>query len=388
MRVNHDSEKLVMRYLVGELSEEEQSRLEEQLFTDDEFYQELRATERDLIDAYVRGRLSGELHQQFERHYMALPEGRQKVELARSFQEYIAELPAQSASQLAIPWWQRVLTSVGLQSSVLQFSLTAVAVVLLIGSSWLAYRNSQLRSEFGELQATQTAQEKQLQAQLAAARDEAERERNRSAQLEQTLAQQPQGQAPITTLVRPPSEVAALSGGEAPVTGFGSSNRFGLIGPNGTLVFDDQPSFRWVPYQGATGYQVQVIDSSGNVIKSSEQVPETEWKTPRALQRGKTYSWEVIAFAGGQEIAKSAAGRIKILEQGKVDFLVRAQRQYANSRLILGVIYTQAGLLDDAEREFTAIIDSPQESQDTRKLARQLLSSVKVARNAGAKTMR
>ena len=46
------------RYLLGELSESEQSDLEEKYFTDPQVFNQVLKTERELVDAYVRGQLS------------------------------------------------------------------------------------------------------------------------------------------------------------------------------------------------------------------------------------------------------------------------------------------------------------------------------------------
>jgi hypothetical protein len=51
---------LLVRYLVGALPDHETERLDELSVADDEFAIRLRAAEHDLVDAYVRGELSGE----------------------------------------------------------------------------------------------------------------------------------------------------------------------------------------------------------------------------------------------------------------------------------------------------------------------------------------
>ncbi|MGI9067478.1 MAG: anti-sigma factor family protein [Pyrinomonadaceae bacterium] len=73
-----------MQYLLGELSEEDQSRLEERYFADPSFFQEVRASRDDLIDAYLRGELSIEERARFEKYFMATPRRRERVEFARA----------------------------------------------------------------------------------------------------------------------------------------------------------------------------------------------------------------------------------------------------------------------------------------------------------------
>ncbi len=49
----------ITQYLLGALPEEEAERLDELSFTSDEFAEALRAAEKDLVDAYLQGELTG-----------------------------------------------------------------------------------------------------------------------------------------------------------------------------------------------------------------------------------------------------------------------------------------------------------------------------------------
>ena len=52
-------DELVVRYLLGALPDDDTECLDELSITDDEFVLRLRTVERDLIDAYVKGRAVG-----------------------------------------------------------------------------------------------------------------------------------------------------------------------------------------------------------------------------------------------------------------------------------------------------------------------------------------
>ncbi|PYS70334.1 MAG: hypothetical protein DMF69_13855 [Acidobacteria bacterium] len=56
-----ESEQMMTRYLLGELSESEQSVLEKEYFTDPQFFDQMLKIENELVDDYVRGRLSKEV---------------------------------------------------------------------------------------------------------------------------------------------------------------------------------------------------------------------------------------------------------------------------------------------------------------------------------------
>ena len=68
--------------------------------------------------------------------------------------------------------------------------------------------------------------------------------------------------------------------------------------------------------------------------------------------------------------------KFKILDASSANEIAAAKRQAGNSHLLLGVVYANAGLLDDAEREFQALLKQNPRSD----LARKLLNKVKAAR--------
>ena len=50
-----DNEKLISRYLLGELPEEQQVEIEDRAFSDKDYLATITTVENDLIDEYVRG---------------------------------------------------------------------------------------------------------------------------------------------------------------------------------------------------------------------------------------------------------------------------------------------------------------------------------------------
>src|ERR1700733_2140583 len=71
-------------YLFGDLSSDETERLDELSIVDDEFAARLDTVESDLVDAYVRGELSGETLAKFQTAYLSSARRRQKVAFAES----------------------------------------------------------------------------------------------------------------------------------------------------------------------------------------------------------------------------------------------------------------------------------------------------------------
>jgi len=75
-------DQLLIRYLIGALPDVETERLDELSITDDDVASRLRALEHDLVDAYVKGELSGETLDLFRSHYLASPAQRERVRFA------------------------------------------------------------------------------------------------------------------------------------------------------------------------------------------------------------------------------------------------------------------------------------------------------------------
>ena len=60
-----DDQRLV-RYLLGSLPEDETEQFDELSIADDQFSAQLSAVEHDLVDAYVKGELSGDMLARFD----------------------------------------------------------------------------------------------------------------------------------------------------------------------------------------------------------------------------------------------------------------------------------------------------------------------------------
>jgi hypothetical protein len=152
--MNSDAEEhdAVRRYLLGLLREAEQRPLEERLFTDDAFYEEVLIAEDELIDQYLAGEVSGSERSRFEEHFLTTPERLRKLRFARALRRHVAAraprlaepAPAAPSEEVARPpsrdnifrslWRPR--------SAALRFSLAAAALLLVLGASWLVMRGS------------------------------------------------------------------------------------------------------------------------------------------------------------------------------------------------------------------------------------------------------
>jgi Putative zinc-finger len=151
-------------------------------------------------------------------------------------------------------------------------------------------------------------------------------------------------------------------------------NRFNLIEPLGKVILTDRPVFRWSPLNGAQTYVVEVYDEKFQLAAASMRLTTNSWTAPLPLQRGAIYSWQVKAIKDGQEFIAprppAPQARFRILEQTKSEELERIGRNYGSSHLAMALLYVQAGLLDEAEREFRTLQnDNPNSTVVMRLLA-------------------
>jgi hypothetical protein len=179
------------------------------------------------------------------------------------------------------------------------------------------------------------------------------------------------GEAPILP------DVSVLAGKRETMMGTSTGEQFfRLLNPVGVVVFDNRPTFSWTALDGAGAYTVDVFDSDLNRITGSEEIHLTRWTPRQDLEEGRIYIWQVTALKDGREVISPAPpapqARFKVLGRASVNELKRAKSRYPGSHLLLGGIYAQAGLLEDAEREFKALLSANADSA----IARKLLQSV------------
>ena len=156
-------------------------------------------------------------------------------------------------------------------------------------------------------------------------------------------------------------------------------SEFSVIEPVGKVVMSHQPTFRWSPMGGATAYLVEVYDSKFDLVAASPLLTDHRWAA-HGLRRGQVYSWQVKAVKEGQEFKSprppAPQAKFRILDQAKAGELAKARRAYPSSHLMLGLLYAEAGLANEAEQEFRKL----QKANPNSELARTLLNQVRTLR--------
>jgi anti-sigma factor RsiW len=140
---------LIVRYLLGGLSPAERERLEGEYFGDDAFFERVMAVEGELIDSYVRGDLPADDRVRFESIFLADARRRKRVAFARDLLDALVREVSPATLQATTPRARVSPRSRTLfpfmRRPAFTFTLTAVAVVLLMLAVWLAFERGQRR---------------------------------------------------------------------------------------------------------------------------------------------------------------------------------------------------------------------------------------------------
>lgn len=160
-----EDDKLIARYLLGELSEEERDRFEERLFADDLFSHEIEAARDQLTEDYLRGALSGREHERFETCFLASPSRRERVETTRALIQVANRAAAAEAPAPAF-----VARGFGSKVPKLRLWLAAAALVVIAVGVILVIQSIRLQSRVERLEGQRAALEngeRELRQQLS-----------------------------------------------------------------------------------------------------------------------------------------------------------------------------------------------------------------------------
>lgn len=115
MKQKPDNQQLLLRYLLGELSDDEQTRLEVSYMADDGLFEELLAAEDGLIDSYAQNEFSEHERKRIEKHFLRLPTRGEKVKFIRMLMQYsakhsLSEQPEGTKLKRRLSWWHDLMS--------------------------------------------------------------------------------------------------------------------------------------------------------------------------------------------------------------------------------------------------------------------------------------
>jgi len=136
-------DKQIVRFLLGQLSEDKRTGIEDRMFTDDRFYEQVLAVQEELADDYVLENLTPDQRVAFERSFLRSPQRRERIAFAEAFTRALASQTSRqtnAAFEPRVGRWRSLFGS----SNGFQWAAVAAALALLIGASWLYVQNRTL----------------------------------------------------------------------------------------------------------------------------------------------------------------------------------------------------------------------------------------------------
>src|SRR5262245_44170453 len=106
MKEKADNEKLLIRYLLGDLSEEKRLQVEDIFLIDDQNFERLLVLENELFYDYAQGKLSTGDRERFKNRYLSSVGNQRKSIIASALADKISEAPlkpAESGSEAREP---------------------------------------------------------------------------------------------------------------------------------------------------------------------------------------------------------------------------------------------------------------------------------------------
>lgn len=184
-------EKMMQRYLLGELSEAEIERLEESFIADEAVFAEVLEVENELVDRYILKKLAPRELELFEKNYLVTPEKRQKVETARVLQTFLQKqtvketATAKAKEKEKLSLWQRISNAFASPVG-WQYVTAALFLIFSAGFIFLLMDRSRLNDQIADLRENSN----QVSPREIELNRELETIRQREADLQKRLAEQ------------------------------------------------------------------------------------------------------------------------------------------------------------------------------------------------------
>ncbi len=121
-----------------------------------------------------------------------------------------------------------------------------------------------------------------------------------------------------------------------------------------------------------------MFDGNYQKVAESPALSATTWQVGSPLARGGEYIWQVTATKGSETIRAPQRpqpdARFMVLSAVRSSEIERARSRYGRSNLVMGLVYANAGLIDEAEREFQKLAARNPGSPSVQRLLRSIRS--------------
>ena len=284
-------DKTLTGYLLGELTERQQTRVEEQLFSDHECYDRLQALKAELTDQYAQGTLAPEQGAVFARRFLATENGRYDALFASALVGVLGEREKQRTpaadGQAPFSWWSP-LVAFFRSAPGWQPAMAIAMAALMIGITWLLIErhrlDQRLETAISERDAAQAGARKtaQLEEEMGRANS---RNRELDQELQQTRNALDQARQDIETISRQSKTTSAigaiLSLVLAPGARRGNERVERLVVvPQARVI---QLRLLLEPGETGTGYRAEVRTKDGTLIHSQNRLRAHQLAIGKAL---------------------------------------------------------------------------------------------------------
>ncbi|HYC91861.1 MAG TPA: hypothetical protein VEO54_21795 [Thermoanaerobaculia bacterium] len=155
-----------------------------------------------------------------------------------------------------------------------------------------------------------------------------------------------------TSVLPFPADIRALAEGDTFRGGGKEGRAEEQVWPAATAVAETRPELRWPAMPGARF--VVSLGVQGDEVARSGPLTRPRWRAPE-LRRGATYRWQVSAERGEESLVIPAPPAppaiFRVLSRREHEALTRAIDDADSDRLLRGLLYASAGLVEEARRE-------------------------------------
>ena len=273
-----ETDKLIKRFLLGQLSDEQRVAVEERLFKEDAFYGEVLAVQEELADDYVSGDLSPSERAQVNNFFLKSPRRQKRLEFATTLSQALVQPAPRVVIPVRTAWHERPLSFF---RGGFAFATAAAAVLLMILTGWLWMQNRRLTTTVEQARAENDAlQQSSTDTQESAARKAKDLE-------DQLAALKQEGGALKTTIDQKEKELENLRRIAATPSSRTNTSLSAFILSPGLTRGNDEPEKLIVPPGTSTlrlqldlereenfkGYVAEIRTARGNLVWSKSGIP-------------------------------------------------------------------------------------------------------------------
>jgi hypothetical protein len=147
-----------------------------------------------------------------------------------------------------------------------------------------------------------------------------------------------------------------------------SSAKGYFVSPDGVYVRPNNINLSWSAVPGAVRYIIEVRNSAGKLIVSPLNIFSTSAILTN-LSPGDNYFWKIIPVNSNNiALPGMPEGNFSTLPSDALERISVAEKQFANSPLLLGIVYMKNGLPDEAIDRFNEYAAKNPKSQFIRQL--------------------